>query len=556
MQKKSKNIVVVVVVAITIGVVGIISCVLPIKAFSDELLLNVMTELNAVTTSHTVVDVDVSEFFDQPNENLKSEQNSNDSLIQQMNVRSNTMVDITISLLYNNSYSEKILIEGEALSTEIIVLNKSDLVKEVMGVIAYYSNGKMIDTKVASFEAPANSEKTFIFDSVIPAENNVTKAKIFVFESLQLLKPYCAAIELTTTNTDYYGNNYLTAQSISTRNSANGCINYETDVDVFSFVPQKDGLYYFEAFSNIDTHAVLYDSENMNSPIISGDDEGLNSNFRISEKLRSGKTYYLYVYGRSIGDYTLNYGYAVGNIFGTVSPVKYLNDDMVFNDEIEATVNLKTYYTQEHIATLHLKDWSQSSTEYASFSLTGIHSGDYIVEIIRPGYITFLKKISLTDNAVDLGSIELIPGDVNSDGIIDSNDITIINELNGLGYGDDNYTIFADFNGDKVINSIDMLTAKANLNKNINSYSQNIVVPTIHLLVIDSQMSISGVAKANSTLNCNIYYGGTCLYEEVILCNSDGTYEFLIELNRIGQYEVEIYEENSVLASRQTLNYE
>ena len=116
--------------------------------------------------------------------------------------------------------------------------------------------------------------------------------------------------------------------------------------------------------------------------------------------------------------------------------------------------------------------------------------------------------------------------------------------------------VSADFNGDKVIDLTDLEISEANQSKTVNSYNQNIIIPTIGISVVDTEMTVSGIAKAEASLHCNIYLNGNCLYEEVIECDSDGTYEYFIELNRAGQYEVEVYEDTPVLASRQILNYE
>ena len=583
MQKRVKNIIVLSIGVVALSFVSIASGVFPISALTGE--PSTTSNETETSASQTDVMIDISDFFEHSDEESEIEYGDNEFVdpftpdifvdndvtmedfikdtqtqnsVNSVQTTEESSIEnniISVSLLYNNSYSEKILLEGEPLSAEITVSN-TDSLDDIVVMLAYYSNGKMIDVNTTSYEQSANGENGFVIDSVVPAESNVTNAKIFVLKSIQSLSPYCPAIELTTVDTDYYGDTYLSAQPISQRNSANGSINSENDADVFSFVPQSDGLYYFESFSDIDTYAVLYDSEDITTPITSGDNEGADNNFRISETLQANKTYYLYVYGRSTGEYSLNYGYAVGNIFGTVSPVKYYNDDMIFNEEVETTINIRTYHTDEYVATLHLKDWSQSNLEFASFSITGIHAGDYIVEISRPGYITYLKKIKLSDDAIDLGSIELIPGDANEDSTVDTNDIALLTELDGVSYGEENYVVSADFNGDKVIDSTDLAISEANQSKTVNSYNQNIIIPTLDISVVDTEMTVSGIAKAEASLHCNIYLNGSCLYEEVIVCDSDGTYEYLIELNRAGQYEVEVYEDTPVLASRQILNYE
>lgn len=362
-QKHSRNF-----IPIVIGTIALSMVSVAIGALNDGLSLSVESKSNRIYGGNQDIVIDISDFFDVPD---KGPNNTDSSDISAPNVsdsinfdKSNTETastesvnafvqkekkeltenDIKLSLLYNNSYSEKVLIEGETLGVEVTVPNDAQCDGFVV-IVAFYSNGQMIDVNMLTYEESTVSDTGFVVNAVVPDENDITNAKIFVFESIQTISPICPAIELTKVECDYYGDTYLTAQSISRRNSANGRIDTENDADVFSFVPQNDGLYFFETFSDVDTYAVLYDSENMEVPVASGDNEGVDNNFRLTKTLQAGETYYLYVYGREVGNYILNYGYAVGDVFGTVGPVKYCDDDMIFNEEIETTIKFKTYHS-------------------------------------------------------------------------------------------------------------------------------------------------------------------------------------------------------------------
>lgn len=583
MRKNIRGILVTATAAVTLVAVCIAGSMLPIRAFGDREVAG--TEQTNGSATPRDIAIDLSDFFGNAEESTDSPYGDNDFVNPfgpedsdktngngQQSTDSDEVsdddgsvhsgsaggnVNVAVSFLYNNTYSERILLEGETLGVEITVTNTSDVSKEITGIIAYYdANGRMLDIKTKSFETAADSSQAHILETVVPTDCGVSSAKFMLFESFRNLKPCHAVIELTAESADYYGDTYQNAQPISSRNSASGYINSETDTDVFTFVPQMDGLYYFEAFSDIDTYAALYSAENTATPVSLGDNEGTGDNFRISETLQAGKTYYLYVYGRSVGQYSLNYGYAVGNIYGTVSPVRYYDDDMIFNREAEATVTLNTYRTNEHVATLHLKDQSYSGASFASFSLSGIHADDYIVEISRPGYLSCYRKVTLEDNAVNLGSITLIPGDVNADGIIDEKDLALLTASKGKRYGDDGYSVMADFNGDKVIDAADEQTLKQNLNQTVNSYEANIVIPTLSVSVSDTTLTVTGKAKADSFVNGILYFEDICLFEERIPCQSDGTYEWVTELNRTGEYTVEIYEESSAFSVKKTVNYD
>lgn len=465
--------------------------------------------------------------------------------------------EVNISLLYNNSYSESVLLPGEELTAELEVLNNStenDI--ELSAIISLYDDaGKFVDMNVESITVAANSTGTFNNKTVVPAESTVTNAKIMIWESINSLKPYTAPVILTLSGTDFFGDDYLLSQTINGKNKASGKINGVNDTDVFSFVPQNDGLYYFETLSDLDTYASLYAEDDLTTPLSTDDNSGTNNNFRLSATLESGTTYYLYMNGRTEGQYTLNYGYSIGNVYGTVSPVKFYDDDTEFNSEIEATVELNTYHTGEFVAAMHLKDWCESSSEYASYSMTGVHSGDYLVKTKRPGYLTYYQKISLVDNTIDLGSITLIPGDVNGDDAINSDDANLVNNLLGIEYGNAAYMNSADINADKVINAEDLSLVNANLNKNSNEYAGNANVILIDAETYDSQLIVSGNAAPNSIVNCVVFYDGYSIYEGETTCSSEGVLEFVVDLNRSGDYTILVTSDNQAYEATETITY-
>lgn len=465
--------------------------------------------------------------------------------------------EVNISLLYNNSYSESVLLPGEELTAEFDVSNNNteDDVKLSTIVALYDDVGKLVDMNVESITVAENSTETFNNKTIVPAESTVTNAKIMIWESLNSMKPYTYPVILTLSGADFFGDDYNLSQTINGRNKANGRINGISDTDVFAFIPQNDGLYYFETLSDIDTYASLYKEDNLTTPILTDDNSGTDNNFRLSATLEAGTTYYLYVKGRTDGQYTLNYGYSIGNVFGTVSPVKFYDDDTEFNSAIETTVELNTYYTGEFVAAMHLKDWSASNNEYASYSMTGVHSGDYLVKIKRPGYLTYYRKISLLDNAIDLGSITLIPGDVNGDDIINSDDLNMVTSLIGTEYGSESYISSADINSDKVINSEDVNLVNANINKNSNEYAGNVNVILVEVETYDSQLIVSGNAAPNSDVNCVVFYDGYSIYEGETTCSSDGQLEFVFDLNRSGEYTIFVTGDNQAYEATKTITY-
>lgn len=484
---------------------------------------------------------------------------NNKSVIYQSNVL-NTFLDnaeINVSLLYDNAYSETVLTEGEELIAELTVKN-SDTQNSIniMSIIALYNEqGKLIEMSMESKEIAANTTDTFPNKIVVPSEENAASAKIMIWDGLSAMRPISSPLIMTVTGSDYFGDDYSLAQPITGRNKANGKINTPDDTDVFSFIPQNDGLYYFETFSDIDTYATLYQEGQMNTPIAADDNSGADNNFRLSATLESNKKYYLYVKGRAVGNYSLNYGYSIGNIFGTITPIKFYDDDTEFNNLCEAIVTLQTYRTDDFVASVHLKDWSQSNNEYASYSMTGVHSGEYLAKTMRAGYLTKYQRINLSDNTVDMGSITLIPGDVNGDNVIDSSDLELVNGLIGKRYGEDGYLINADINADKVINAADAALVSANMGKTSNDYSSNVNVLVMNTEISDSDLLVSGKAAPGSTVNCSTYYSSYSVFDEEKTCDENGNFEFVIELNRTGDYTIEVSADNQAYSVQKSITY-
>ena len=463
--------------------------------------------------------------------------------IYQTNVVNTELADtnIRVSLLYDNAYSESVLLPGEELTAEIYADNTGGGAVDISALLALYDeNGRLISAKEEREAIEESGEGRFYNKIVVPDDSTAASAKIMLWDNLSGMKPYASPLILTAAGADFFGDDYSIAQPITGKNKVSGRINTAEDTDVFSFVPKNSGLYYFEAFSDIDTYASLYAAGSMSEPIASDDNSGADNNFRLSATLTANETYYLYVNGRQEGGYSLNYGYAIGDIFGTVSPVKFYDDDSEFNALSEAAADIYAYRTGEFVASMHLKDWSGSNSAYASFSMTGIHSGEYLVKIRRAGYLTLYKKITLSDNAVDLGSVTLIAGDVNADNIVDEQDISIVTELIGTQYGDENYLINADINADKVIDSSDLALVSANLNKNSNHYNTNVNVIIMDADIYDNQLIVSGRAAPNSTLSCNIYYDGYSVFDGEAACSESGGFQITAELNRSGKYIIGI----------------
>ena len=69
---------------------------------------------------------------------------------------------------------------------------------------------------------------------------------------------------------------------------------------VYSFIPEKDGIYTFFSKGNIDTYGYLYNGEG--KTLESDDDSGTDMNFQMQQELTAGTRYYLAVKGYKSGD--------------------------------------------------------------------------------------------------------------------------------------------------------------------------------------------------------------------------------------------------------------
>ena len=203
---------------------------------------------------------------------------------------------------------------------------------------------------------------------------------------------------------------------------------------------------------------------------------------------------------------------------------------------VGSTVTLSTYDSNKFIAEVYLDNWSVSDSEFSQFSLTGINAGKYLVKIARPGYLSRYLKINLNDNVIDLGNKVLLAGDVNGDDKIDQSDSALLKSLYGKQYGTAGYLISADLNGDKTIDIADLALLTPNLDINPNIYNENVNVINVKAVASNTVMTISGTAKANSVLRCVVTFNDIVMYEEVLTCDSFGSFQGLCNLSQRGDY--------------------
>jgi len=94
--------------------------------------------------------------------------------------------------------------------------------------------------------------------------------------------------------------------------------------------------------------------------------------------------------------------------------------------------------------------------ENGYFQFDELRDGEFVVNVVSDRYTQSCIDTQTTGSVNDLGVIELIAGDINSDGEINIADFTFLAGRYGSLKGDDNYSALADLNSDEQINVQDL----------------------------------------------------------------------------------------------------
>lgn len=476
-----------------------------------------------------------------------------------------TGLDIRVTLAYDGVYSEAVLQPEQTLKTELSAKNTGSEEKSVQFILALYDKNKaMIGIACQDGLIGAGKTEDLSVQMKLPQDLQGCTAKVMVWDNYNSSLPY-THVTLTVENHDYFGDDYTLSQPLLSGSEAKGSISTLSDVDVFEFTAGNNGLYLFELYANADINIRLYQKtgatlKEMEAEVKSRQ-VGTQYESRSFATLQEGQKYYLYVQGKTVGNYDLKTFYAIGDVCGTVSPVQFQEGDDTFNQEIETVVYLTTLDTNQFVAAMHLS--TSGLSDHASFSLTGIKEGGYLATISRPGYLALYTKVDLKNNVVDLGSKELIPGDLNGDGIINVQDQNLMNLAMNSSYGQSRYKVSADLNGDKVVNASDKELLEANINKGSNDYEEDLNVISASLSRDGNKLSILGRAKPWSSLTCDVYKKlgadlDQSLYVTTITIpvRSNGTFSALTEsLFTNGEYIVKITAEDRAFDFIGTFEY-
>ena len=104
------------------------------------------------------------------------------------------------------------------------------------------------------------------------------------------------------------------------------------------------------------------------------------------------------------------------------------------------------------------------------YELTNVPPADYLLVISRQGFMTRIGKVSVIDNA-SLGHRELVPGDVNTDFMVNPSDASAV-KARYSSNGQPIYNAKYDMNGDAEINGYDLEYVKTNNSATFRIYEE------------------------------------------------------------------------------------
>ena len=111
----------------------------------------------------------------------------------------------------------------------------------------------------------------------------------------------------------------------------------------------------------------------------------------------------------------------------------------------------------EVVLTIDGRQVTVITDETGRFEFEGLRDGDFTISLASENYVQSCQAANVTEGAaVDLGSIELLAGDINADGNIDIADFTFMAARNRSNQGDADYDAKADLNKDGTINIQDL----------------------------------------------------------------------------------------------------
>ena len=269
------------------------------------------------------------------------------------------------------------------------------------------------------------------------------------------------------------------------KNSA--CLDYSGDVDIFTYNVTSGGTVGFK-FKNVDadlTVTVRQEAPNTFMGTFNYGSFQIPSNVEKTHTMRlsTGK-YYIQINETAPDAINKNYLYSYdfefippgstskSTVSGTVSTLAATaNIDSLFNDLHSMTVYAKTSVLGD-VVTSTVVD---SAGNY-QFDLA---PGSYVLEFERAGYLTRYTQVTVGSSDVTVPDKTLLKGDVNGDGVVNQTDRTLVSEKIAVQYPSAGYDPACDFDGNGSITASDIGDVVLNMNKTIESYGENVVIPGV-----------------------------------------------------------------------------
>jgi hypothetical protein len=111
----------------------------------------------------------------------------------------------------------------------------------------------------------------------------------------------------------------------------------------------------------------------------------------------------------------------------------------------------------EVVLTIDGRQVTVMTDETGRFEFDGLRDGEFTISLAIDNYVQSCQAANVAEgSAVDLGSIELLAGDINADGSIDIADFTFMTARYRSNQGDGDYDAKADLNNDGTINIQDL----------------------------------------------------------------------------------------------------
>lgn len=250
----------------------------------------------------------------------------------------NNSIQCDVNLMYDGTYSEKLIIRNKQLTVPVKITNNGSTDKNIVCYIAEYDENGVLRNTISCSTVTVEAGKSIATQVTKVFSSETKSAKIFVWDS-ESLQPITGAIILDENESDYYANSATEAQEYDVDYQIKGKINTASDVDYIKFVPKTSGEYTFNCVSATNAVTTLYNSNQ-------GTLKSASSSYKYS--LTEKQTYYLKVTG-NIGEYVLSVQYNVPSEADSFDVYKFDVDTNIYKKSIKETCD-DLYYSDKTLA--------------------------------------------------------------------------------------------------------------------------------------------------------------------------------------------------------------